>query len=117
MAIQNQPQTTSEDTKTIVTILLLVFVYPAGFILMWVWTKWKMWVKFLVSCVTCPILILIVIMAVSAFSVGILTVINPAEQIRKGNCVKQCEQSVNKEACIINCIEKLAPSTAITPED
>lgn len=39
----------SADTKTIVTVLLLLFVYPVGLILMWVWTNWPKWVKFLLT--------------------------------------------------------------------
>jgi hypothetical protein len=39
----------SNDTKTIVTVLLLIFAYPVGVIVMWAWPKWVVWVKFLVS--------------------------------------------------------------------
>jgi hypothetical protein len=44
-----QTQTTSEDTKTIATVLLLIFMFPVGIILMWFWTKWKIWVKLLIT--------------------------------------------------------------------
>ena len=38
------------DTKTIVVVLLLIFVYPIGVIFMWVWMKWwPKWVKILVT--------------------------------------------------------------------
>lgn len=45
----------SEKTKTIITIILLLFTcifFPLGligFILMWFWTKWNKWVKILIS--------------------------------------------------------------------
>ena len=38
----------SQDTKTIITALLLAFAYPVGIIMMFVWTKWPGWVKTLV---------------------------------------------------------------------
>lgn len=41
-------QEMSQDTKTIVTVLLLAFAYPIGLIMMFVWTKWPVWVKTLV---------------------------------------------------------------------
>ena len=47
----SKPEGMSNDTKTLVTVLLLVFAFPAGFILMWVWTSWPKWVKFLVSAI------------------------------------------------------------------
>lgn len=48
----------SEDTKTIVTVLLLIFAFPAGFILMWTWPKWPKWVKILI---TIPLIVFIVL--------------------------------------------------------
>lgn len=39
----------SDDTKTIVTVMLLAFAYPVGLIMMFVWTKWPVWVKALVT--------------------------------------------------------------------
>ena len=38
------------DTKTIIVVLLLIFVYPLGAIFMWVWMKWwPMWVRILLT--------------------------------------------------------------------
>ena len=40
----------SYDTKTIITILLLVTVYPVGLVMMFIWMDtWPTWVKVLVS--------------------------------------------------------------------
>ena len=36
------------DVKTIITIFLLVMVYPVGVIMMFVWMKWNKWVKILI---------------------------------------------------------------------
>jgi protein-S-isoprenylcysteine O-methyltransferase Ste14 len=41
-------QEISEDTKTLITVLLLVFAYPVGLVMMFVWTKWPGWVKVLI---------------------------------------------------------------------
>ncbi len=48
---QPQPQKDglSEDSKTIITILLLIFAYPIGLILTYVWTKWPKWLKILLT--------------------------------------------------------------------
>lgn len=47
----------SNDTKTIVTVILLVFAYPIGFIVMWVWAEWPFWLKTLISI---PVILLII---------------------------------------------------------
>jgi hypothetical protein len=38
----------SEDTKTIIVVLLLIFAYPVGLVFMFLWMKWQTWVKVLV---------------------------------------------------------------------
>lgn len=49
--IVNQVPQESHDsnTKTIVTVLVLLFAYPLGLIIMWLWPKWPKWIKFLVT--------------------------------------------------------------------
>jgi hypothetical protein len=48
MAVESQGM--SQDTKTIIVILLLIFAYPLGLLLMWFWMKeWPVWVKILIS--------------------------------------------------------------------
>jgi DMSO reductase anchor subunit len=38
------------DTQMIVTILLLLFVYPLGLMFMWVWMHtWPVWLKLIIS--------------------------------------------------------------------
>ena len=40
----------SYETKMIIVIVLLLFVYPIGLILMWVWMdKWPVWLKIVLS--------------------------------------------------------------------
>lgn len=38
------------DTKTIIVVLLLIFIYPLGAIFMWIWMKWwPIWVRILLT--------------------------------------------------------------------
>lgn len=111
--MENQNTGTSDETKTIVTVLLLIFVYPAGVIVMWLWTKWKTWVKVLVSL---PALLIPVVVTIIA--VGTFALVNPSTQITKARmkgaedraryleCMKQCAlETTNKNSCISNCFE------------
>jgi len=38
----------SYDTKTLITVITLVTVYPVGLILMFAWMKWRTMIKFLI---------------------------------------------------------------------
>jgi hypothetical protein len=62
---QPMAQSSGDDTRTIVTILLLFFSYPIGLIVMWFWARWKSWVKILVS-LPVIFIVLILILAVLA---------------------------------------------------
>jgi phage-related holin len=53
---QVEPDGVSEDTKAIITVLLLVLLYPVGVIVMWFWTRWPLWLKILLGL---PIVLLI----------------------------------------------------------
>jgi len=59
-----QPQQTSEDAKTIVTVLLLIFFFPVGLILMWLWPAWSKKMKMIITAlyVAVPILVGLVMM-------------------------------------------------------
>lgn len=48
----------SEDTKNIIVVLLLLFFWPAGVVLMWLWTQWPQWVKVLISAIAVGLVIL-----------------------------------------------------------
>lgn len=71
----------SEDTKAIIVVLLLIFVFPIGLLLMWFWTKWPLWVKLVV---TIPIL-LIGLLFLGIFSAALITTINPTQQIARAH--------------------------------
>ncbi|QQG40819.1 MAG: hypothetical protein HYV37_00655 [Candidatus Levyibacteriota bacterium] len=60
MASKQSNTEISEDTKTIITVLLLLFVFPVGLFLMYRWTNWSSRVKTLISLsLTLPILLVI----------------------------------------------------------
>lgn len=81
MAVKNQNQGMSEDTKTIITVLLLIFVFPVGVIMMWVWMKWPTWVKILITLPMIGLLLLII----GAFAAGFLSTFNPSGAIKAAN--------------------------------
>lgn len=49
MAETKKSMELSEDTKAIVTVLLLVTCFPVGIIVMWIWTRWPIWLKVLIT--------------------------------------------------------------------
>lgn len=94
-----QTQTgTSNDTKTLVTVLLLIFLYPIGVIVMMLWTSWKLWVKLLVG-------FPFVIIFVGLVAVALLSAINPqaSKGGRRAECMKSCQQTNDTASCIKQC--------------
>lgn len=43
---------TSQDTRTLITVLLLLFAFPVGLITMWLWSRWSTGIQFLITSVT-----------------------------------------------------------------
>ncbi len=107
---KTQSQSVSEDTKLIVTVLTLLLAYPAGIILMWVWTSWPKWVKLVISL---PMILLIFFF----FSIIGLIAINPAAQLQKAQesvCAKECVTSQYKMICMKECMKKYNPAYPTT---
>lgn len=85
--------------STLVTIVLLLFFYPAGLIVMWVWPKWNIWVKVLVTVV--PILLI-------GLMVLLLPYVNPMIEKELGplnKCVNSCSTTDLNSSCIRQCNE------------
>jgi len=97
---------TSEDTKTIITVLLLIFLFPVGFIVMWFWPKWKTWVKLLISF---PLL-LILLVFIGLLMAGFFVAFNPSQAFKKGQCTTQCG-GVKDLVCINDCMGTTSNST------
>ena len=67
----------SEDTKTILVVLGLVFFYPVGLILMFMWMKdWPRWVKVLLA-------LPVIVMLFAIVSAILLVAINPRDMQEK----------------------------------
>jgi hypothetical protein len=98
----------SVSTATIITILLLFFMYPVGIIVMWFATKWPVWVKITL---TCLLILFIAIMGILATI--LVAAINPQEQLRKANeAQKRNEQIKQENQKIINDVLSGTPSPA-----
>jgi hypothetical protein len=97
------PQSTgmSNDTKTIITVLLLLLMFPIGLLLMWFWVKWPVWVKIVISL---PILIIPILLA------SLLIAVNPSKAIRQADCVKMCQAASDNQGCIRSCLLSPTPS-------
>lgn len=58
----------SYETRVIVVILLLLFVYPVGLICMWAWMRnWPLWLKLLI---TLPLLLGVLVFFLGAIALG-----------------------------------------------
>ncbi len=97
---QTHNQGVSENNKAIVTVILLVFVYPVGLLLMWFWTKWPRWAKIIISL---PLFLAIL----GILAVALLATINPVKQLNQAKCAQQCVNSENKNICIDTCIKNI----------
>lgn len=82
----------SEDTKAIVVVLLLIFVYPVGLILTWFWVKWKIWVKILL---TTPLVFFGIIL--STVIPVMVSKNNPGRQLDKVECRQTCQKIQDQE--------------------
>ena len=84
MAAQNT--TNSNTLANLLTILLLILLFPVGAIVMWVWPKWQAWVKIIITIFVTLVFLFILLPFTAAI---LITVVNPQEQIRKANEAKQ----------------------------
>lgn len=98
----------SNNSKNVITILLLIFIYPLGLLFMWFWTKWKLWIKIIVS-----------IPLVAAFATGLLFTVNPQKQIKRAECAKQCQTTDVNNSCMQGCLnnEIQSENTEFTKQD
>lgn len=89
-------QVESEQMKMIVTIILLVTVWPAGIILMWVWTTWKTWVKLLITIIPVILVIIVLIFMFGVFFLEALFVAVPSETQKKVLVTEPVEKNFEK---------------------
>lgn len=92
------------DIKTLITVFLLVTVYPVGLVLMFVWMKWSKWVKFLI---VLPVILAVIIPLFILVTLGMVVIrggrdfINSGEinEIRRGmiNRYPRIEREIYRE--------------------
>lgn len=75
----------SNDTKTLITVLCLVTVYPVGLILMFVWMKWEKWLKFLVALPALLALLVPIVVFLAAVILGVQLFTHPEKFKRIDN--------------------------------
>ncbi|HLL61382.1 MAG TPA: hypothetical protein VK338_06715 [Candidatus Nitrosocosmicus sp.] len=105
MVKKNTSNELSYDTKTIIVVLTLIFVYPIGLILMYAWMKWPGILKFAVM-IPIYIMILALVLSLSASS-SKYNFINSSD---KDQCTKACEVSSNGNECVKECLNRLHPT-------
>lgn len=113
---QNSPSKaasgTSQDTKTLVTVLLLIFIWPVGLIVMWVWSGWKAWIKILITVLS----FLVILPIVAMLATVVLVAVNPSELLKKAKDATRISDLTNINQSIKLAIEadpnfKLCPDT------
>jgi len=92
----------SYDAKTIVTVVLLISVYPLGLVFMFLWMKWPLWVKLLVAL---PIALLVCIAVLGILAAIVLIAVNPAAQIEKAQCQEKCMMYKDASVCVQECLD------------
>jgi hypothetical protein len=106
----------SYDTKLIIVLLLLLFVYPLGLVFMWAWMKnWPVWLKLLIML---PLLLGLLIGIF--FVIMIQTVVHEAQiermqELQQMQKEKQMQQQKNGQFTLTPAPTSL-PSTN-NPED
>lgn len=73
-----QPTSPDHNTKTIIVVVMLLFFYPIGIVLMWLWMKdWPKWVKIVLT-----LMFALPIIAVFGIIASIILVAtNPAKNV------------------------------------
>jgi hypothetical protein len=97
----------NEGVKTVVTVLLLIFVYPIGVIVSWFLPKWKLWVKLLVS------LPLVLGFVMIALGVALLAM-NPSAQLKKAQFISECTKTYTQQECAQKYIQMQLAEPSIT---
>lgn len=103
---------TSEDTKTLVTVLLLIFAFPIGAIVMLFWPKWKWWVKLLVLLPG-----IVISFFVAVFMLGALVAVNPNAAIKRAECMTQCSENNDSATCVKMCSDVNPDGLDATTDD
>ncbi|MBI4137477.1 hypothetical protein HY469_05450 [Candidatus Roizmanbacteria bacterium] len=97
----------TEDTKSALVAVLLVWFYPIGVIFMFVWAKqWPTWAKVIILL---PMIfgVLILGLMFTVFGALFSSAMNSEEGFM-GNiiqCTQQCESVADQESCMTQCMD------------
>jgi len=87
-------------TKSLVVILLLIFLYPIGLVCMYLLTKWKWWAKLLI---TLPLILMFFIFVLSILSINPQEALDKAAKL-KAECANLCSKDINYDTCYNQCL-------------
>lgn len=100
----------SYETKLIIVILLLLFVYPLGVIFMWLWMReWPVWLKIVISL---PIILGIIGIFVGIFFLSLLLRNAALNRNFQNQMMRQYEQQYKRQYRMMP-----VPSETITPSE
>ncbi len=93
----------TKKSTTIITILLLIFLFPIGLIVMYASTNWKTGLKVIIT-ILGPIILLLGVLLWGS----IVVALNPQAQIQKAKCTKVCTEQYSKtsteyQSCLLSC--------------
>ncbi len=93
----------TKKSTTIITILLLIFLFPIGLIVMYAATNWKTGLKIIIT-ILGPIFLILGSILFTSFFVAL----NPQAQIQKAKCTKVCTEQYSKTSteyqnCLLTC--------------
>ncbi len=97
-------QGTSDGTRTMVTVLFLLFLNPIGVIVMWFWSRWQVWVKILISLISLIPLVFILIFLFGAAS--FLSLVGSQYGKQAAECQTRCKVSPNPSECTSKCVSQ-----------
>lgn len=98
--------------KTILTVLMLLFFFPLGVLLMFLWMRWPLWVKILLSA-GIAVLFLIMIPIMAAI---VVVAINPLELTRRGRDAARLSDLATVQQAINVAVENATDPNALCHE-
>ncbi len=103
-------QGASDDTRTIVTVLLLIFAFPVGIIVMLAWTRWPDWLKLLI---TIPVVIGVIAVIIALFNNSVQSTekdFDIQQVLLKacGDCLDSANGDINN--CTTQCRSFISPT-------
>ncbi len=81
---------------------------------MWIWMLWPKWVKWLIT-VGETLLVVIMLPLMAIISLGVLSAINPKQQILRARCADTCQFAPDKSACANECVLNGGPLPTAAP--